>query len=371
MKPLYLDHAATTPVRKEVVKVMNEFFVSKYGNAGSLHALGDASEKALENARKKFAGELGCKTEEIYFTSGASESNNTALKCLAGKKRKVIISTIEHPSVEESAGYLEDNGWDVVRIRVDKNGLLDLEELEKEIDNETALVSVIHASNVFGTIQDLRAIAGICKKHKVLFHTDATQSFGKLPINVRDLGIDMLSASAHKIGGPKGVGLLFVRRGVALHPMIHGGGQEFGLRSGTENVPGIVGFAKALEWQKKVHGDKIRKLRDSMISELEKIGGKLVGDRERRMYHNVNVAFAGANNETLVYRLSGKGIYISAGSACDSKKEKEDYVLKALGLSKKEREGSIRISLGEDFKEKDIGRVVGEIKKIVKRMKIL
>jgi cysteine desulfurase len=370
-KKYYLDDAASTRVSEEVVKEMRRYFLEEYGNASSSHLMGERAFRAISEARKKIASEIAAKPQEIVFTSGATESNNMALKGLLklGKK-KIIISAVEHPSVNVVANFLEESGNEVLRIGVDERGFVDIDKLREVIDDNTALVSVIHAHNVFGTIQDIGVIGKICKEKGVLFHTDAVQSFGKLKIDVGKMGIDMLSASGHKIGGPKGIGFLYVREGVELEPMIHGGGQERGMRGGTEDVPGIVGFAKALELCKEIDNEKIIKIRDKLISRLEEIGGKIIGTRgEERVFNNVNVTFSGVDNVTLVTFLSEKGIYVSAGSACGGKKEKEDSILKALGLSELEKNGVIRISFNFDFREKDIGVVVEEIKRAVEVLK--
>ena len=340
--------------------------------------MGEIAQKAINEARKKLAGEINAKPHEILFTSSATESNNIALRALAKtkphKKPKIIISSVEHPSINEVANYLGNQGYKIIRIPVNKEGIIDINYLEKEIDKEPEkiyLVSVMHVNNIFGTVQYIEKMGKICKEKNVIFHTDAVQSFGKLKIDVNKMNISMLSASAHKIHGPKGIGFLYVKNGIKLIPWLFGGGQEKDLRSGTENVPAIIGFARALELTRKINKEKIRKARDKLIIKLEKLGGKINGPKdERRVYNNVHVSFPGINNETLVTFLSNKGIYVSAGSACDSKKEKEDYVLKALGLNKKERDGSIRITIGEEISEKDVDFVVGEIKKSVKKLRI-
>jgi len=369
MKKLYLDDAATSRVVPKVLKAMEPFFLEEYGNPGSLHEMGERAEKAMNEARAKLASEINAKPHEIIFTSGATESNNIALKSLwrPGKKR-IIISGIEHPSIEETANFLEKAGVEVVEVPVDKDGKIKLGSLEKAITKDTLLVSIIHANNIFGVIQDLEAIGKICKKRSVLFHTDATQSFGKIEIDVRKMNVSMLSASAHKIGGPKGTGLLFVKENLKVEPMMHGGGQERDLRSGTENVPGIVGFAAALDVIKKINKNKIKVLRDRLVEGLKKIGGK-INSPEDGLFNIVNVGFPEIDAESLVYRLSAKGIYISAGSACDSKKSKEDRVLKAIGLNDKEIKGSVRISLSDEISEGDVDRVVREIEESIGAMK--
>lgn len=353
---IYLDYAATTPVFPEAVREAEKAMIKDFGNPSSIHKKGENALKIINDARIKIAREIGCKPSEIIFTSGATESNNLALGL---KWRKILISAIEHPSVMVPA-----KESDAVEISVDKSGLINLEELERKV-GKGDLVSIMHVNNIFGTIQDLEAIAKICRKKGAIFHTDAVQSFGKLKIDVRK-GIDLLSASAHKIGGIKGTGFLYVREGLKINPLIKGSGQERGTRSGTENVPGIAAFAKALEVQKKENTGRIRRLRDKLIRNLESLGGKINGDKEKRIWNNVHVSFPGNDNEGIVIALSMKGIYLSTGSACESKKAKEDYILKAIGLKKEEIDSGIRITLGHATKEKDITELLKELRKILR-----
>ncbi|MCH7568125.1 MAG: cysteine desulfurase [Nanoarchaeota archaeon] len=371
-KQIYLDYAATTPVDKEVVKEMQKYFLEEYGNPSSLHELGEKAFDEINKAREKLAKEIDARSWEIIFTSGGTESDNLAIQGLARAytKKKIIISAIEHPAIMDVCNHMEGQGYEIKKIKVDKSGLLDMAKLENEIDDNTLLVSIIHVNNIIGTIQDLGKIGELCRKKDVLFHTDAVQSFGKLKIDVEKMNIDLLSASGHKLGGPKGIGFLYVREGVKISPLIYGGGQEKGLRSGTENVPGIVGFAKALELSKKINKEKVRKLRDRLIEGLGDIDGRINGSSEKRIYNNVHVSFQGIESESLVYYLSKKGIYVSAGSACDSKKEKEEHVLKAIGLKEKDIGGSLRISLSQELTSKDIDFVVKEIKKSVEKLRV-
>jgi len=374
MKKMYLDDAATTRVYPEVVKEMDSFFLEEYGNPSSLHEMGERAEQAMNKSRGTLAAEINAKPHEITFTSGGTESNNLAIQGLAKahtNKKKIIISSIEHPSIMETCEFMEKQGYDIVKIPVDNNGLINLDILKREIDNDTLLVSVIHANNISGVVQNLEEIGKICALKNILFHTDAVQSFGKLEIDVNKMNISMLSASAHKIGGPKGIGLLYVRENVKIQPIIFGGGQEKSLRSGTENIPGIVGFAKALKICKITDEEKIRKVRNKFIAMLGEIGGNINSPKdENGMFNIINVSFPGIDNETLVVFLSQRGIYVSAGSACDSKKSKEDYVLRALGLEYDEIKSSIRISLGESISEEDVESVVREIDKSVRKLKI-
>jgi cysteine desulfurase len=368
-KIIYLDNAATTPMYKEVAEEMEKFFIEEYGNPSSPHALGERALEEINNARKKLATEIGAKAHEIVFVSGGTEANNTALLGIVPKKsgkNKIFVSAIEHSSVYEVAQYLKNLEYDVREIPVDGEGLIDLNRLERAIDDKTLLVSVMHVSNEIGVIQNIRGVGEFCRKKGALFHTDAVQSFGKEKINVREMNIDLLSASAHKIGGPKGIGFLYVREGIEIKPLIIGGGQEAGKRGGTENVPGIAGFAKALEIAKKVDKEKIRKLRDYLILRLERIGGKISGSKEKRIYNNVNVSLSGVDAERFVLYLSQKGVMCSTRSACLSKQQKENRVLRALGLKEEEIRGSLRLVLNEFIAKKDIDFVVREIERFLK-----
>lgn len=364
MKALYLDAASTTPVFPSVVQAMKSLFIERYGNPSSPHAMGDDALKTLTHARTLLAKEINARPHEVIFTSGATESNNLALFGLAhnAKKKKIIMSAIEHASIREPCEYLRSWGYTIVTLPVNAHGFIDLPRLEKEIDSDTFLVSIMHANNVVGTLQDIASIGALCRKKGVVFHTDAAQSFGKLKIDVRAMQIDLLSASAHKIGGPKGIGLLYVREGLSLGPVQFGGGQERGVRSGTENVAGAVGFSKALEEVKKKDWTRISRCRDALMNELEKIGGVINGSRIYRLANNVHVSFPGVDADMLVTRLSHKGIYVSTGSACESRGEKDDHVLRALGLGKKEIEGSIRISLWDALSSADMRRVASGIR---------
>lgn len=367
-KIIYLDNAATMPCHKEVVKVMNEYHIDEYGNASSPHRLGEKVRDAIEKAKKIIAKEINCKPWEIIFTSGATESNNLALRGLAlahPQKKKIIISCIEHSSIYEVCVALKNEGYKIIEIPVDKSGFVDLKRLENEIDSDTLIVSIMHANNEIGTLQDMGVIGKICKSEGVLFHTDAVQSFCKETIDVQTMKIDMLSASGHKIGGPKGIGFLYLRKGIKIKPLIVGGGQEQGLRAGTENVPAIVGFAKAVEIAKKINNNKIKNTKEYFISELEKIGGKINGSKKKRLANNINVSFAGKDADMIVLALSQKDIMCSARSACISKQKKENRVLESLLLNKKEISGALRFSLSGKIGKKDIDKVVRELKKLV------
>ena len=369
MKEIYLDNSATTKMKSKVVEAMKKSLTKNYGNPSSQHKLGEDSLKLINGARKRFAKKLGAKPQEIIFTSGGTESNNLAIQGLARanpKKKKIIISSIEHPSVTETCKFMKSQGYKIVKISVDKEGILDIEQLEKEIDKNTLLVSVIHVNNVFGTIQDLNKIGKVCRRKKVYFHTDAVQSFGKLEINVINMNLNLLSASAHKIGGPKGIGFLYIKEGTLFNSLFFGGGQEKNLRSGTENVSGIAGFNKALDLEKNFDKKRVSKLRDELIEKLENFGGKINGSKKKRISDNVHVSLGGVDSENLVYYLSEKGIYVSVGSACENKKKKESEILESLGLDKNEIKGSLRLSLSEKTTGKDIRKVVKEIERYLK-----
>ena len=300
-KEIYLDCAATTKTYDEVVKAMNEILSEEYGNPSSVHAMGEKAAKIMNSAREKLAKEINAKAHEIIFTSGATESNNIALRNVDfGKgKNKIIISSIEHPSIEETARFLErERKFKIVRVPVDKSGVINLDFLKKEIDERTALVSIMHVNNIIGSIQPIDQIGKLCKDRGVLFHTDAVQSFGKLNIDVRKMNLGMLSASGHKIGGPKGIGLIYVKEGLNLKPWTFGGGQEKGIRSGTENVSGIVGFAKALDVQKRIDKNKIKKVRDMLAESIIDIGGKLNSSGEG-IYNIIHASFKGIDSDNL------------------------------------------------------------------------
>jgi len=373
MKILYLDNAATTKTSKKVVKEMNKYYTEQYGNPSSQHQFGENALRAIQNAKKILSNEINAKPHEIYFTSGGTESNNLAIIGLSKanqKKKTIITSKIEHPSISEVCSYLEKKGYKIVKIPVNKEGIVNLNILEKIIreNKDILVVSIMHVNNVIGAIQPIEKIAEMCEKYNVIFHTDAVQSFGKLKINVK-YGISMLSASAHKINGPKGSGFLYIKDGIKISPIIYGGGQEKGLRSGTENVPGIVGFSKALEIHKKINKSDINKIRDKLILELCK-HGKINGSLKDRIYNNIHISFPWVDSATLVSYLSKKGIYVSVGSACDSKKMREDEVLKAIGLDKKYIDGSIRISLNDDVKMNDVDYIVKTIKKGIETLRV-
>lgn len=378
-----MDFSATTFTRPEVLKAMLPFFSKEFGNPGSLHFKGLEAKKALDSARAKVAGIIGARPEEIIFTGSGTESINLAIKGSAralkkqGKRKHIITSAIEHHAVLDSCKYLEENeGFEVTVLKVDKLGFVDLKELEKSIRPDTSLISIMYANNEIGTIQPLKAIAKIAKKHNVIFHTDACQAGFELDINVQKLGIDLMTLNASKIYGPKGVGMLYVRKGTPIEPIIHGGGQERGLRSGTENVPGIIGFAKALEICQKQKGREAKrqeKLRDYFIKGVkQKIEGIVLnGHPRQRLPNNVNFSVMGIEGEAILLRLNELGVFASSGSACTSHSLEPSHVILATGASFEQAHGSLRFSIGLTTTKKDIDFVLKELPKIVKELRQL
>ena len=365
---IYLDNAATTKVYPEVAKKVNEIFLKSYGNASSQHSVGKIARDELVKAREKIAKFVGCDSSEIIFTSGGTESNNLAIDGLAlanPDKKHIVTSVIEHPSVLESCRFMERWGYEIDYVGVDSDGLIDVKEIEKLIRKDTLVVSVMHVNNEIGTIQPVEEIGKICKKKGVYFHTDAVQGFTKVDLDLSN--IDLMSASGHKVGAPKGVGFLYIKNGVKVSAIMSGGGQENGLRSGTENVPGIVGLAAALDV--KVDKKKIKKSRDEIIAGLKKIKGVRVnGSMENRVYNNINVSFYGIEGESLMLMLDKEGIFVSTGSACASTKLKESYVLKAIGAEELYVHGSLRMTLGEDAVGNE-DYVVGKIEEKVNKLR--
>ena len=382
---IYMDYAATTPVDPRVLKAMLPYFSEKFGNTMSLHFFGQEAKEALEESREVIADLIEAKPSEIIFTSSATESNNLALKGIAlanrDRGRHIIISPIEHACVMESAKWLESQGFEITRLKVDKYGLVDPEEVKKAIKKETILVSIMHANNEIGTIQPIGEIGEVIKKSniqypksKIYFHTDAVQSFGKIPINVNKMNVDLLTASSHKMYGPKGAGMLFIRKGVKIEPILHGGGQESGLRSSTVNVPAIVGFAKACEIAEKEikkEGERLSKLRDKLIrGVLQKIkGSHLNGHPKNRLPNNTNFWFEFIEGESMVIQLDLLGVAASTGSACSSAKLEPSHVLLATGLKHEQAHGSLRLTLGKWTKESDINYVLKVLPGIVNNLR--
>lgn len=379
MKKIYLDYAATTPVDPRVLKAILPYFTEKFANPMSLHSFGQEAKIALEESRKKIAGFMGANPKEIIFTSSATESNNLALKGIvsANKGKHIIISPIEHPCIAESGEWLEKQGVKVDRLKVDKYGLIDLDDLKNKITKDTVLVSVIHASNEIGTLQPIDKIGEICREKGIYFHTDAAQSFGKIPFDTKKMDyIDLLTASSHKMYGPKGIALLYVRDGVKISPILHGGGQERGLRSSTSNIPAIVGFGKACEIAKKeMEKDNLRmkEMRDRLISKiLEKIpNSHLNGHPVKRLPNNANIRFDFIEGESIVVQLDLLGIATSTGSACSSIKLEPSHVLMATGLKHQEAHGSLRVSLGKWTKESDINYLLKVLPSVIEKLRLI
>ncbi len=377
MKRIYMDHAATTATDKEVVKAMEPYFTDKFGNASSLHQFGTEAKEALEEAREKVAKFINAKPSEIIFTSGGSESNNIALKGLmyANKKKgnHIITSKVEHHAIDETCKYLEKQGFKITFIPVDKQGLVNPKDVEKAITKETVLATIMHANNELGTIQPIEEIGRICHEKKVYFHTDAVQTVGKMPIDVKKMNIDLLSSSGHKFYGPKGVGFLYKKEGINVEPLIHGGGHEHGLRSGTENVAGIVGLAKACELAEKRMAKEeaqLIKLSKKLQEGVLKIDKSYMnGHPELKLPGTNNFRFDYIEGESLILRLDIKGIAASTGSACSSHSLEPSHVLKAIGLSHVQAHGSLRISLGKDNTEEEVDYLLEVLPGIVEDLR--
>jgi cysteine desulfurase len=379
MMRVYFDNAATTRVDPDVLKAMTPYFTGEFGNASSLHSFGRETAKALRAARESVAALINADPDEIIFTAGGTESDNIALKGVAfrnrGKNGHIITSRIEHPAVLETCSHLEKHhGIKVTYVPVDRDGIVDVGKLACAISPETLLVSIMHANNEIGTIEPVGDIGKIAKEHGVPFHTDAVQSVGKVPIDVRRMNIDMLSLSSHKIHGPKGVGALYVRKGLELEPLVHGGGHEGGIRSGTENIPGIAGLGKACELLRaRMEGDisHMTSVRDRIISGvLENIDESyLNGHPVKRLPNNASFRFSAIEGESLVLSLDAKGIAASTGSACSSKKLEPSHVLRAIGLSEIESHGSLRVTLSRESTEKEADYFTGELPPIVARLR--
>jgi len=374
MKQIYLDNAATTKMDGKVVAAMLPYFEEKYGNASSQHQIGQEAKNALDKSRRTIARAISARSDEIVFTSGGTESNNFTLKGLFfenyPEKNHIITTKIEHDCVLNTCKWLEKQGAKVTYLEVNKEGFVNLYDIENAITDKTFLVTIIHANNEIGTIQNLEEIGKICKQKNVLFHTDACQSFTKVGLNVKKQNLDLVTLNAHKIHGPKGVGVLYIKRGIKITPLAHGGGQEQGLRSGTENISGIVGFAKAVEIAKSKDVEKIEMLRNRLIRGLLVIDNvTLNGPRKNRLCNNVNVSFNNIEGEAIGGYLENAGIYTSTGSACMSHSLETSHVLKALGLPPLKSNSSIRLSLSKFTTEQDIDYVLDKIPKIVNKLR--
>lgn len=377
-KLIYLDNAATTKTAQEAVDAMLPYFTEYYGNASSIYSLGAESKKAMTEAREEIAGSIGASAQEIYFTAGGSESDNWALVAAAeayeSKGKHIITSKIEHHAILHTCEYLEKRGFSITYIDVDENGVLELDELKKVIRPDTILISVMFANNEIGTIQPIKEIGEIAREHGILFHTDAVQAYGHVQTRVDELPIDMMSASGHKINGPKGIGFLYIRKGVKIRSFVHGGAQERSRRAGTENIPGIVGLAAAVKKNFANMEERTRKeteLRDYLIERIEKEIPycRLNGHRTDRLPNNVNFSFQFIEGESLLIMLDMKGICASSGSACTSGSLDPSHVLLAIGLPHEIAHGSLRMTLSEENTKEEIDFVADELKGIVERLR--
>jgi cysteine desulfurase len=375
---IYMDHSATSPVNREVLEAMNPYFMDSFGNASTLYTLGREARTAMESARKQVASLIGASPEEVYFTSGGTESDNMAIKGtvnrLKDKGNHIITSAIEHPAVDETCKYLEKNGFQVTYLPVGEEGIVKVSDVEEAIGDKTILITIMHANNEIGTIQPIAEIGTLAKEKGITFHTDAVQTVGKIPVNVNELKADMLSISAHKLYGPKGMGALYIRKGVRIDPLFHGGGHERGIRPGTENVAGIIGLGKACqiaEENLEKNREYVSSLRDRLIKGvLEEIEASyLNGHPTKRLPNNANFRFSSIEGESLVLQLDAKGIAASTGSACSSKKLEPSHVLMAIGLKEVDAHGSLRISLGNENTEEDIDYAINAIKEVVERLR--
>ena len=377
-KIIYLDNAATTKTAKEAVDAMLPFFTEHYGNASSIYSLGAESKKAMTQAREIIAESIGATPAEIYFTAGGSESDNWALvataEAYASKGKHIITSRIEHHAILHTCDYLKTRGYEITYVDVDENGVIKLDELKKAIRPDTILISVMFANNEIGTIQPIKEIGEIAKEHGILFHTDAVQAYGHVPINVDEDHIDMLSTSGHKINGPKGIGFLYIRKGIKIRSFVHGGQQERSRRAGTENIPGIVGYGAAVKRAFESLTERMNKetrLRDYLIGRIEKEIPycRLNGDRVKRLPNNVNFSFQCIEGEALLIMLDMKGICASSGSACTSGSLDPSHVLLAIGLPHEIAHGSLRLTLSEENTKEEIDYVVDSIKEIVNKLR--
>ena len=377
---IYMDNSATSPVDEEVLKEMLPFFNERFGNASTLYRLGVDAKEVLEKARKQVADLINADPSEITFTSGGTESDNMVIKGIALKeiqksteenpRNHIITSAIEHPAVLKTCEFLEKFGFEVTYLPVDEDGLISLDDLKNAIKDSTILITIMHANNEVGTIQPIKEIGEIAREHNIPFHTDAVQSAGKIPVDVKEQNIDLLSLSSHKINGPKGVGAVYIKKGIRLEVFMHGGGQENGLRSGTENIPGIVGFGKAAELANErleEHMKHNQEIRDALIEKvLANIKDSYVnGSLEHRLPNNVHFRFSGVEGESLILRLDNEGIDGATGSACSTHDLKGSHVLAELGIKPALSHGSLRLSIGPENSIDDVDYIVASIKKVV------
>ena len=379
MRRVYMDYAATTPMDEQVLEAMKPYLSKRYGNASSIHSYGLEARKALEDSRHTIADLIKAKDEEIIFTGSGTESNNLAIKGVAfanrSKGRHIVTSDIEHDAVLEPCKWLREQGFEVTVLPVDRYGLVHVAAVENAIRKDTILVSIMHANNEIGTIEPIAEIGKICHDHGVYLHSDAVQTFGKVPTDAEKMNVDLLSTSAHKLYGPKGVGCLYVRRGVKIEPLIHGGGHEFGLRSSTENVAGIVGFAKAAELRKREMSAELKRLtrlRDMLIRDVLKIGDVFLnGHPRQRLPNNANFWFKSVEGESLVLHLDMNGVAASTGSACSSKSLEPSHVLMGIGLKHEQAHGSLRLTLGKHNSIADVDYVVGIVAEAVDKLRAM
>ncbi len=380
MRRIYLDYAATTPTHPDVSKAMRPYLRDFFGNPSSMHSIGQEARVAVEESRDKVASMIGASSEEIVFTGGGTEADNFALKGMAyandSKKNHIITSSIEHHAVLETCKFLERLGFSVTYLPVDGYGLVDPDDVKRAITEKTLLISVMHANNEVGTVEPIAEIGKIAREAGISFHTDAVQTAGHIPVKVDDLGVDMLAMSAHKLGGPKGVGALYVRKGTRIVSFVHGGEQEKGRRASTENVPGIVGFSKAAEMAQRESGKEAKrltvlrdKLTNGLMGRIEHV--HLNGHPTRRLPNNINMSVDGVEGEHMLLNLNARGICVSTGSACSSSSSEPSHVLLALGLSHEQARGSIRLSLGRETAERDIDRVLAVLPDVVNELRAM
>lgn len=379
-KYIYMDNAATTPIKKEVLDEMIPYLTDNYGNPSSVYSLGSKSKRAVEDAREKVANAFGVNKREIYFTSGGSEADNWAIKGIAyanvSKGNHIITTKVEHQAILHACEYLGKKGFDITYLDVDEYGLINLEQLRESITDKTILISIMYANNEIGTIQPIKEVGEIAKEKDIYFHTDAVQAIGNINIDVKELNIDLLSLSAHKIYGPKGIGAIYIKQGVKIDPLIIGGGQERNRRAGTENVPAIVGLGKAIELayeNMEEHNANLIKLRDSLIEKIQNNieHVKLNGHPTLRLPGNVNFCFEFIEGESLLLSLDMEGIAGSSGSACTSGTLDPSHVLLAIGLPHEIAHGSLRLSLGDFNTEDELDYAVEKLKVIVKRLRMM
>jgi cysteine desulfurase len=377
MNRIYVDYAATTPLDPRVFEAMRPYFTSKFGNASSINAFGLEAKRALDDARKSVAEFIGVTADELVFTGSATEANNMILKGVAFKQGKtnthIAVSTIEHDCVLNTAKWLENQGYSISYIPVNREGLLNLGKLEEALISGASFVSIIHANNEIGTIQPMHEIGALCREYGALLHTDAAQSFGKIPIDVYGMNIDAMTVNAHKIYGPKGVGALFVRKDLAFEPLLHGGGHEFGFRASTENVPGIVGFARAVELREmemQVEGQRLAAYGEHLLTNILRIEDTcLNGHPTQRLHHILNFNFAYIEGEALLLLLNDAGIAVSTGSACSSRSNEPSHVLKAIGLPPEKARGSLRLSLGKYNTKEELEYILDALPRAVYKLR--